>query len=126
MFNIRMTAPFQRPLETVPGDSVEDALGSYMERYFSHGLFVRGTPETVYFAIAEVEGRGQFCLRHFYAGIGRKGGVRQQNLNERLSLREVEQDLGLSEGALSAQGWQGEETIEDAFCRKFGRTQGKS
>ena len=118
MFSIRMTAPAQLAFESIDVCTVEDAVGSYMERHFSKGLFVRQASETAYFATVEVEGVGSFSARHFYAGFGRAGGVKLKYPTERQCVADVERDLGLAAGELSDEGWLWEESWADAYKRR--------
>lgn len=90
-----------------------------LERNTSKCLSTKVGIETAFFAVVEVEGHGQFIGRHFYAGIGRKGGVNRKMPNERASVEEIEQELGLEPGVLSEDGWQGEESVEEAWERKM-------
>lgn len=125
-FKIRFTAPVASASTCVEGRDVADAVGEFVAARLDSCLFVRpGSPgnsgrETAYFAVIEVEGKGPLVARHFYSGIERAGGVRATNPKERAGLSEVEQSLGLSPGCLTEQDWDGEESAESAWERKFG------
>ena len=123
MFNLRFVSPVTSPVQAVDGVGVADAVGAFLANNLSKCLFVRAENgsgsrnETAYFALVEAEGHGTLVGRHIYAGIGRKGGSRLQHPRERKSLAEVEQALGLAEGFLSEDDWEGEESLEDAYQR---------
>ncbi len=127
MFKIRFQAPQAGDYEEVDGVDVADAVGNFLETKLSQCLFVKpengsgSGNETAYFAVVDVEGTGELVGRHFYSGIGRKGGVKIQNPRECRSLAEVEKRLGLTEGSLSDCAWEGEESVDSAWNRKFGR-----
>lgn len=128
MFNIRFLAPKASAFVPVPGLDVADAVGNFLEKRLDQCLFVRpengsgSESETGYYALVEVEGHGDLVGRHFYSGIGRKGGVVRKNPRERRSLAEVERDLGLAAGFLSETEWVGEESSDEAWQRKFGNS----
>ena len=119
MFSVRFVAPIKTQFVQVSAIDVVDAVSCLVERNLGHCLYVKQAHgnETAYFALVEVEGEGVFVGRHFYAGIGRKGGVTVKNSKERVSLCVVEQELNLPAGYLSENDWEGEESVEDARNR---------
>lgn len=123
MFSVRFVSPVSSQFTQVAAVDMVDAVNHFIELNLNHCLFVKSDNgsatgnEGAYFAIVEVDGEGKFVGRHFYAGIGRKGGVTMRNKMERASLGEVEQELNLPDGYLSEAGWKGEETVEDARNR---------
>lgn len=123
MFNVRFVSPSKTQFVQVAALDVTDAVSTLVERNLGKCLFVKHANgnETAYFAVVEVEGEGKFVGRHFYAGINRKGGVTPKNNMERATLEEVEQELNLSEGYLSEDEWQGEESVEEAQKNRLTR-----
>lgn len=123
MFSVRFVSPVSSQFTQVAAVDMVDAVNHFIELNLNHCLFVKSDNgsatgnEGAYFAIVDVDGEGKFVGRHFYAGIGRKGGVNIRNKMERASLGEVEQELNLPDGYLSEAGWEGEETVEDARNR---------
>lgn len=121
MFSIKFVAPISSQFTQVAAVDVVDAVNHFIELNLNYCLFVKSDNgsasgnEGAYFAV--VDGECKFVGRHFYAGIGRKGGVTIRNKMERASLEEVEQELNLPVGYLSEDGWTGEETVEDARNR---------
>lgn len=124
-YQARFIAPKACAFHPVSGSDVGDAASNFLASHLDQALFVRPENydsehgETAYFAMVEVEGAEPVCVRYFYAGIGRSGGVQKRHPNERASLAEVEASLGLESGFLSAVNWRGEETAEEAWQRKF-------
>ncbi len=125
-YRIRFVAPTQSDFVEVAGHDVPDAVGNFLEARLGGCLFVQPeklgpeSRETVYFAVVDVEGHGELVGRHFYSGIGRKGGVRVPNPREMGSLAAVEKVLGLADGSLSDADWEGEESEDDARRRRWG------
>lgn len=125
-YQARLLAPKASAFHPVSGSDVGDAASNFLGSRLDQALFVRPENydsedgETAYFAMVEVEGAEPVCVRYFYSGIGRKGGVQdKRHPNERASLAEVERSLGLESGFLSGANWRGEETAEEAWQRKF-------
>lgn len=125
MFRVRMTAPQESTFVEVSGTDAGDAASNFMSMRTDQALFVKPenydseSGETAYFAMVDVEGHGPLCVRYFYSGIGRVGGVKAPNSREKKSLTEVEEAFGLEPGFLSQAEWQGEESAEEAWNRKF-------
>lgn len=121
MFNIKIIKPCQSDWEESDATEVAEAIGDIIANNTNKCLSTKVGNETGFYAVVEVEGSGQFIGRYFYAGIGRKGGVSRKMPNERTSLEEIEKELGIELGSLSEDGWEGEESVEQAWDRKFSR-----
>lgn len=130
LFEVRLISPEKTEFKNIMAASVADACMGLLEKNLGKALFIAPehtgnvNGETSYFAVAEVEGHGEFVTRMFYSGIGRKGGVKVQNRLARKSLEEVEAELGLTAGFLTEEGeieWDGEESYEEASDRKWGK-----
>lgn len=130
-FHLRVKAPTLGTYASAEGMDLADAVGNFLETRLSECLFVRpehgsgSDRETAYFALVDVQDLGEVVGRHFFGGIGRKGGVQKTNPRQRYSLAEVERDLGLAPGFLSETEWEGEESEEAAWDRKFSRSQSR-
>lgn len=124
-FNIRLTQPVETQFASVEASDVAEAACSFLESQIHQALFVR--PEnagrqdgqTTYFGLVDVQDHGVMCARYFYAGIGRKGGIKVRNPNERNSIAEVEKEFGIGAGSLDDCDWSGEESTDDAWERKM-------
>ncbi len=130
LFEVRLISPVKTEFENIAAASVADACMGLLEKNLGKALFIapehtgNAHGETSYFAVAEVEGHGEFVTRMFYSGIGRRGGVKVQNPLARTSLQAIEAELGLTAGFLAEDGdtdWDGEESVEDASDRKWGK-----
>lgn len=125
MYRVRMTAPVKTDFVEVYGSDEGDAASNFMSSRLDQTLFVKPenydseSGETAHFALVEVEGCGEMCVRYFYSGFGRHGGVQVSSSRERVSLESVEQAFGLAPGHLSQSEWAGEESAEEAWNRKF-------
>lgn len=73
------------------------------------------TRHTIYFALVEVEGHGEFVSRVYHYGLWRKGGVEDPRRGSKELLR-IASELGWGRDPqeLLAEGWEEEETLEDA------------
>ena len=127
-FKIRSLRPHVTPFTAVEADTLAEAAGDFLAENRAKALFVRpanagrADGDTTYFAVLEVEGEGEFVARYFYGGIGRQGGIKPKNPNERDSIAAVERDLGLKPGDISDVEWVGEESPDHAWDRKMGRS----
>lgn len=128
IYTLRLSAPRATDFVEVEAETLADAACDLLGKNMDKAFFVRpdnagrGDGDTTYFANVEVQGHGTVTARYFYGGIGRKGGVKPpRNPLERDSIAEVERDLGLEMGDLTATEWQGEESADSAWERKMGR-----
>lgn len=128
-YTLRISAPRTTDfVKIVAFETLADAACDLLGKNLDKAFFVRPSNagrddgDTTYFAIVEIQGGGSVVARFFSGGIGRKGGVKPpRNLLERGSIAEVERDLGLEPGDLTATDWEGEESSDSAWERKMGR-----
>ena len=127
-YTLRLIAPRQTNFFSVEAETLADAACDLLGRHKDKAFFVRPDNagredgDTTYFANVEIQGHGSVTARYFSGGIGRKGGVKPpRNPLERDSIAEVERDLGLEHGDLTATDWEGEESADSAWERKMGR-----
>ncbi len=105
------------------GASPEDAAAEFWAKTWRHGAgaeFKRAPGDVVAFARVEVEGHGSVVARVFWTGLVRKGGVPRRRPT---TLADVAAAIGWEgdPAELLADGWECEETTEEAMVRKWKR-----
>jgi hypothetical protein len=123
-FKCRSTKPTVSDWKEIEAESHTEAGNEFHFRndgikHYHWAVESDGTRYTVDFLMIEVEGFGEFISRVFNYGIWRKGGVKRRNAP---TLKDIADALGWTKNpqALLEEGWDGEETMEDATKRKFG------
>lgn len=126
--NIKFLKPFESPFFQSSADELSYAACEILGQNLKKALFVRPEDagrddgDTSYFALMADDAGHEFAARYFFGGIGRKGGVKPpRSPLQCASLAEVETRLGLPSGDLDCE-WDGEQSSQDAFDEKFGRT----
>ena len=119
-YRVRTTVPAISEWITVEGDRPEDAANDFLAARSEYVTTFRHTTAdrtSVQFALVEVEGHGEWITRTFSRGIWRRGVRRSEP-----SLATIAAALRCDEADLLAEGWEGEETEEQATVRKYGAT----
>lgn len=125
---IKQLLPIQKTFITDSDDFAESVM-IHMERNLGDYLQTRMVDgEVGYFGTFQEFDKAdnpigkEMIGRFFIYGIGRYGGVKKIRRFDRSSLEEIEDELGCSAGFLteSDDKWDGEETEDEAFSRKYG------
>lgn len=125
-YRVRFLLPKPGEWRDVEAKSVEDAIGVFhVDQPDSESLKFQhdkpeGGRELVFFALVEVEGHEPLVSRVFQTGIWRSGGVRR---HQGLTLADIARALGYTHPpeTLLEDGWDGEETFDDAWVRRDAR-----
>ncbi len=125
LFRVRLLKPRQCEWREVEDSSPEDAANQFhYDLHESDSIVYRwakdsGGVQFVGFALVEVEGHGEFVSRWFRSGLFRKGGVAR---NPPITLQNIADRLGYTHPpeTLLEDGWEGEETFDQARARKSG------